>query len=906
VEASLLATKLHAPQVRPGLIARPRLTERLAHGLTRRLTLLSAPAGCGKTTLLGEWLGESRAVGEGAVPNPSRIAWLSLDADDNDPARFLTYFIAALETVQSGAGGGALALLQSLQPVPQKAILIALINGLAAFSADTALVLDDYHCIDAQPIHDALAFLVENLPERMHIVIASRTDPPLPLARLRARDQLTELRAADLRFTTEETAAFLNEAMGLGLDSADVAALDSRTEGWIAGLQLAATSMRDRSDIRGFIKAFTGSSRYILDYLAEEVLGRQTESVREFLLKTSILDRLCGPLCDAVTGRTDCQAMLARLELSNMFTVALDEERRWYRYHALFAEFLRSSLGPGGEVRELHRRAAGWYERNGFVPEAIRHSLEARDMEPAARLIERVARETLMRGEAGTLQSWLSALPEDLVHARPRLCIVGAWIALAAARLDDAEPLLQRAYSDAPERAPSHEAEIQGEAAAIRALIAALKGDTGLAIELSRKALESLPEDELFLQGLVMENLGIAYDTQGNIIEAGEAHARARAIGQAAGNRLLSAMAASQLADLKVLQGKLREAADMYGQAIREATEPDILYPIAAMIHSGLGRLRYEWNDLDAAARHLASAIEVGRQLESADRQVTSLVSLAQVRHAQGDTAGARDLAFQASQAMQGNVVSQPSILVSKVYRARLWIRQGNIEEAAAWAHEFLARPGDAPGYPGYLRQIEGTTWARVLMAQGKPELAAGTMAPLMQSAEEAGRTGDVIELLALMALALDARGQPVQAGTLIHRALTLAEPEGYVRLFVDEGRPMSALISRSLSQFEKGPRAGHKKLLAYIVRLQGAFSGKPAELHSDIDHGQRVMAEPLSGRELEVLGLVAGGLSNAEIAAKLFISVGTVKRHINNLFGKLEVRSRTQAIARAKSIGLI
>jgi LuxR family transcriptional regulator, maltose regulon positive regulatory protein len=897
VEASLIVTKLHAPQIRSGLIARPRLTERLARGLTRRLTLLSAPAGCGKTTLLGEWLGGSRAAAERATLSPSRIAWLSLDADDNDPARFLTYIIAALETVQSGAGGGARALLQSLQPVPQKAILTALINGLAAFSADTALVLDDYHCIEVQQIHDALAFLLENLPHRMHIVIASRVDPPLPLVRLRARDQLVELHTADLRFTTEETAAFLNEVMGLGLDGADVAALESRTEGWIAGLQLAATSMRDRSDVHGFIEAFTGSNRYILDYLAEEVLGRQTESVREFLLRTSILGRLCGSLCDAVTGRTDGQALLAKLDLSNMFTVALDEERHWYRYHTLFAEFLRNCLGAEGETRELHRKAAGWYERNGFLADAIRHSLETRDTEPAARLIERAAWETLMRGEIGTLQSWLSALPEDLVRAHPRLCVARAWIALTTGRLDDAEPFLQRA---------SQEAEVQGEAATIRALIAVLKGDTELAIKLSRKALESLAEEELFLRGFVVENLGLAYDTQGNIAEAEEAHARARAIGRAAGNRLLSAMAAGQLADIKVLQGKLREAADVYRQAIREATEPDALYPIAAMIYSGLGRVLYEWNDLDSAAHNVSTAIDVGRLFESADTLVTCLIYLAQVRHAQGDAVSAKDLALQSERAMHGNVLSRPSIMLAKAYGARLWIRQGNIDVAAAWADEYLARPRDAPGYPGYLRQIEATTWARVLMAQGKPELAAGAVTPLMQSAETTGRTGNVIELLALLALAFDAQGQSAQASTLIHRALTLAEPEGYTRLFVDEGRPMSALISRSVSQFEKKPQAGHKKLLAYIDRLQAVFSGMAAELRADIGHAQRGMPEPLSGRELEVLGLVAGGLSNAEIAAKLFISVGTVKRHINNLFGKLEVRSRTQAIARAKNIGLL
>ena len=889
--ASLLATKLHAPRARAGLIKRPRLTARLAAGMGRRLVLLSAPPGYGKTTLLCEWLSESRPGVEPRAMVPTRVAWLSLDSDDNDPALFLSGVIAALETVEDGAGAGARALLQSVQPVPQKAVLISLINAMASFGTDTALVLDDYHLIEAHAVHDALDFLVENLPRQVHVVVAGRRDPPLPLARLRAGDQLVEIRAEDLRFTVEEAALFLNEAMGLGLQPDDVRALESRTEGWIAGLQLAAASIRDRGDTPGFIRAFTGSNRYILDYLAEEVLDRQTPSVREFLVRTSILDRLCGPLCDAVAKRTDGKAVLEKLELSGTFLVALDQERNWYRYHALFAEFLRSCLAAGEETQALHRHASEWYGANELYPEALKHAFAAGDTQDAALLVERAARQTLLRGQTRTLQTWLSALPAQMIRSRPRLCVASAWVAVASGRLDDAESFLSFA---------SREAEIQGEVAAVRALSAVLGGETEAAIELSRLALEHLAEDDLFLRGLVAENLGLAYDTLGNVSEAGEAHTRARAIGQATGNRLLASMAAGQLADLKVLQGKLHQAADSFRQALREATEPDILYPIAAMLYSGLGRVLYEWNDLENADRNITAAIEVGRRMDSADTETTCLIYLAHVRQAQGDGRGARELELQAQDAMQGKFVSGTTLRVAKAHDARLAMKLGEVDAAQAWAQGHLTRLGDGPAYPGYLRQLESTTLARVLLAQGKPERAADILTPLLQPAEASGRTGDLVELLVLSARAMDASGTSEQAAALIQRALALAEPEGYIRLFLDEGPPLKTLMSRSLFQFRKKPQAGHARLIAYIARLLATFSGKPA------DHAQRAVAEALSARELEVLTLIAGGCSNGQIAEKLFISLGTVKRHVNNIFGKLEVGSRTQAVARARTLGLL
>ena len=913
----LLTTKLYIPPVRPELVSRPRLIEQLNAGLHRKFTLISAPAGFGKTTLLSEWVQQSERP----------TAWLSLDEGDNDPVRFWTYFITALQTVQTDIGESALAALESPQPPSFESVLTALINELTVAPQGDhqgrpyMLILDDYHLIEVQPIHQALTFLLDHLPPPsvgLHLVIASRTDPPLPLPRLRARDQLTELRAADLRFTPDETAAFLNQVMNLGLSANDVATLEARTEGWIAGLQLAALSMQGRADVSEFITSFTGSNRYVLDYLVEEVLRRQPEDVQRFLLHTSILDRMTGSLCDALTGRADGQTMLEMLEQANLFIVPLDQDRTWYRYHRLFAEFLRSRLRQPPplplsltaeikeEMSDLHCRASEWYERHGLLAEAVKHALDARDVERAARLIEQAVRQTLMRGEASTLLGWLEALPNRVIRSRPYLCLAHAWALVIAGQPDAAEQCAQEAI----QAASAGEAEIQGEAAAVRTLIAALRSDVPCTIEFAHQALEHLPADDLFLRGLVALNLGLAYDMHGNMTAASQAYSEAKAIGQAAGNTLVSLMAITQLADLKVLQGKLHEAADMYQQAIRLATEPGKQLPVAGMAYAAMGRLLYERNDLDAATRCLTTCVELGQQWEIPDILVAGSVYLAQVRQAQGDEDSARDLIQQAEQAMQGHIISPPTVGVAKAYQARLWVRQGNTEAAARWAQDYQARPSDVPSY---LRQIEGTTWARVLMAQGKPEAVTSLLDPLLQAAEAAGQTGNMVELLTLQALALEAQGESAQAITTFHRTLMLAEPEGYVRIFIDEGTPMRELMRQAAARGIAADYVG--KLLAALEKEtkdeRRTTKPLPSSLVPSTSSGQALgpsssLVEPLSERELEVLRLLTTHLSSTEIADELVISANTVRSHIKSIYSKLNVHSRMDAVQRARELELL
>jgi LuxR family maltose regulon positive regulatory protein len=915
----LLVTKLYIPPASHNLVSRPRLTARMNDGLRRTLTLVSAPAGFGKTTLLSEWIHTLTSISSstGRGETGVRAAWVSLDSGDNDPARFWAYFIAALETLQSGIGESAMALLQSSPTPPVEMFLTSLINAVAAISQDFVLILDDYHVIESQVVHDAVAFLLDHLPPAMHLIIASRADPPLPLPRLRARGQLVELRAADLRFTPDEAAAFLNQVMSLGLTSEHIATLESRTEGWIAGLQLAALSMRGREDISGFLAAFAGSQHYILDYLVEEVLQRQPEGIQTFLLRTSILDRMTGPLCDAVLGEvspTSGQETLDYLEHANLFIIPLDDRRQWYRYHHLFGEFLRSRLKQVQPelVARLHRRAAEWYEQGaaslgdkGLAIDAIRHALEATDFERAARLIEQHARETLMRGETSTLQGWLRALPESMVHARPYLGLAHAWCLVVDGQLSAAEPYLQEAVRLA---APA-DIKIQGEAAALNAFIATLRGDVPHAIEFARQALECLPADDLFLRGMAALNLGMAYDISEDIAAASQAYTEAQAIGQAAGNSLLSLMAMVQLADLKSQQGQLRAAGDLYQQAIRLASGPGKQLPFTGVAYASLGRLLYEWNDLDDAAQCLTTCVDLGRQWVSADMRLVGAVGLAQVRQAQGNVESAQALSREAEQAMRhGQVVSPPTIGVARAYQARLWLRQGAIEAAAHWADEHRAHPGDTSGYPGYLRHIEGASRARVLMAQGQMKPAADLLESLLRAAESAGQMGHVIELMALRALVFQSMGDSGRAAATLTQALRLAEPESYVRTFVDEGEPMRALLEKM--------EIRDWRLKAYVQRLLASFelsristsNFQPpiSNLQSPISNLQSPASNLLSEREREVLRLIADGLSNREIAAQLVVAVSTVKTHINNVYAKLGVRSRTQAAARARELDLL
>src|SRR5215207_9754920 len=659
---ALVTTKVRVPRTRTELVPRPRLREALVRYEGRRLTLVSAPAGFGKTTLLSEWL-EDRS-GDGRP-----VAWLSLEEADNDPARFLAYLVRALRSdLGEGIGEGVLASLRLPEFPPVEAVVGALINELADVRHEVTIVLDDYHVIHSRPVHEATAFLLEHLPENVYLVISSRADPPLPLAKLRARDQVTEIRAADLRFTTEEATAFLKGVMGLTLSAADVATLEEVTEGWIAALQLAALSMRDREDVSAFVEAFSGSNRHVLDFLAEEVLERQPEGVREFLLNTSVLERMSAPLCDALTSRDDGQQMLERMEHDNLFVIALDDERRWYRYHHLFADFLRSRLqrGQPERMRELHRRAAEWYEQNGWTSEAVRHELAAQEHDRAAALVEQVARKMWNRGEVMTLLGWLEALPEEVMRRRPQLLLQYSAALLWVGRLDDVEPIareIERAVGVSGEGRdddlrPSADETLRrvllGGVAATRSWRAYLKGDPHGAIALARRALTLLPEKDLELRTFAAFRLAEAYRTADDLEAASAAFAETAELGRAAGHDYLVLSAMSRQAKLQMARGRLRKADHLLRRALRFAVERggDSL-PATGEVHVVMGVLLYEWDELEAAARRLKEGIRLAERMGQLDTLVDGYVALSRVEMAQGNVESALERARDANSLAQ-------------------------------------------------------------------------------------------------------------------------------------------------------------------------------------------------------------------------------------------------------------
>ncbi len=884
-QVSLLTTKLYVPPTRPDFVSRSRLLERLNESRHRKLTLISAPAGFGKTTLLSEWisLGKTR----------TRVAWLSLDEGDNDPVRFLAYFVTALQTVEADIGDTPLAGLQSTQPPPLETLLTGVINEIAAISVPLTLVLDDYHTIEAQPIHNALTFLLDHMPPQMYLIIATRVDPPLPISRLRARGQLTELRANDLRFTVEETTGLLNEVMGLNLSAADVNALDARTEGWIVGLQMAALSMRGRKDVSRFIKAFSGSHRFILDYLVEEVLEQQPGDVQEFLLQTSILERMTAALCDLITGRDDSQTLLAQLEQANLFLFPLDDERHWYRYHHLFTDLLYSRLRQmyPGQLPDLHLRAATWFEKNYFIDEALHHALAAEEQDRAVRLIEQNAMARLMRGELATLLSWIKSI-EPLAHERPWLCIYQSWVLTLAGRLDQVDPWLQ----EAEHLVSAHEVagEVQdmlGHIVAIRAYQAVQRGEASRAIDLADQALEHLPESNKAIRSVVMLALGIAHRLSGDLAGASHALDEAVRIGQAAGNTYLALGALSGLADLLFDQGRLHQAFSTYSEIVQWATRPDgRCLSAAGMAYFGLGMICYEWNDLEASLQHVDRSIELCRKWGNVGILMASYVLLFWVRQARGEIESARGALSEAVRLARANPLAPRAVSWVESCRARSWLAQGDIEAAVRWAEQRGLKIDDDVSY---MRDAEYLTLGCVFLAQGKYDTALMLLERLRNSAETIGRIGSLIEILVLQAITFQTQSDIPRALATLERALALAEPEGYVRTFVDQGEPMARLLRRALSQ-GIAPN--------YVARLLAAF-GQEVELTSP---AMESLVEPLSERELEVLRLVVAGLSNPEIAQELVIAVSTVKSHVNHIYSKLGVESRTRAVARARELGLL
>ena len=901
----LLETKLHVPRWRRSLVTRPRLSERLSRGAESALTLVSAPAGFGKTTLLAEWLAAAPADGRS-------VAWLSLDQRDNDPALFWTYLVAALKTATPGVGAGALSLLQPPEP-PSEAGLVTLLNDLDAISNDVVLVLDDYHVIDARDVQDGMAFLLEHLPPQIHLVIASRTDPALPLARLRGRGELVEIRAADLRFTPGEAAAYLNGVMGLVLTAADVAALEGRTEGWIAALQLAALSMQGREDVTAFIAGFAGDDRYIVDFLAEEVLQRQPEHVQHFLLQTSILDRLSGPLCDAVTGQDGGKAKLAALEQGNLFLVPLDDRRRWYRYHQLFADVLHARLRDEqpDDVPDLHRRASAWYEQNGEPSEAIRHALAAQDFERAADLVELAIPAMRRSRQEAAVLGWLELLPDEVVRVRPVLSVGFAGALLAGgeyegveARLRDAERWLdgttgihQGPQVPAAEMVVVDDEEFRRLPAEIelyRAAQALVRDDGPGTVRHARRALELSPADEHLGRASAAALMGLAFWASGDLEAGYSGYAECMAGLRRAGHIADTFGCAIALADIRRTQGRLGEAMRTYEQALQRVPEQSgpVLRGTADM-YVGMSEIHRERDDLPAATQQLLRSQELGEHIGLPQNRYRWRVAMARVREAEGDLGGALDLLNEAERLYVGDFF--PNVRPVPALRARVLVTQGELGEALGWARE---RDLSVDDDLSYLREFEHITLARVLLARYAAERAERSIQEatrllerLLRAAEEGQRTGSVIEILVLQALAHQARDDIPAALASLRRAVTLAEPEGYVRIFADEGPPMASLL-----------RAAAKLRIArnYIRRLLAAVN--KTEDSTPVSQG---LIEPLSERELDVLRLLGTDLGGPDIARELVVSLNTVRTHTKNIYAKLGVNNRRAAVRRARELDL-
>jgi LuxR family maltose regulon positive regulatory protein len=873
----------------------------LNEGLTRPLTLLSAPPGFGKTTLLSEWI----------APMKPRVAWLVLDADDNDPVRFWSYFIAALQHIEAAIGSSSLALLQSPGATAVESMLRALVNemdslpddratdfvpnGIEGLRADLILVLDDYHVIETPAIHQHLSFLLDHLPPHMHLVISGRADPPLPLARLRARDQLLELHEVDLRFTTAEAALFLNETMGLSLTSEQIVALETRTEGWIAGLQLAALSLRGRENLSGFVQAFAGSHRFVLDYLTDEVLAGQPESIQNFLLQTSIPERLSASLCDALTGRADSQSILEELERNNLFVIALDDERHWYRYHHLFADVLRHRLARQSPTicDELHLRASAWFENEGLSAEAVNHALAARNWERAVPLMEMAGESLRKSGGVATLTHWIQALPDSIRRAYPALCLAYARTLVDAARFAHAETFILEAEHWLARNAQVNAAgvdSLRGRALALRAQLAITRGEFAQAIELSQRAGHLLAHDDVAWRSLVALNLAGAFRFTSHWAEADEAYREAAALSESAGDRINALIALSSRAEVLQAEGRLRQAVQQYERVLEVAqtwrlhTAPVIGYALV-----GLGRVFTEWNDLDAALPYTQAGLQRGEQAGIMDVSLRAYLVLARIRQAQNDTDGAL-AALDAADAVADIMgVAEVKDWINAL-RTGAWLARGDrgdMDAALAWASGFRGPLNDTV-YPGVPHAL-----ARVWLVQHEPDKALPLLDHALGSAQAVGRQGNAVHLLALKAVVQHAQGEPEQALATLGQALELAEPEGYIRAFADERAPMARLLRRMLT---RSPAS------EYVRQLLDAL-GEPATVEKP---GAAPLIERLSEREIQVLRLIADGATNKEIADELVLTVNTVKRHISNIFGKLEVSNRAQAIARARLLNLL
>jgi LuxR family maltose regulon positive regulatory protein len=907
--SGLLATKLHVPRVQPGFVDRARLTGLLDEGLAEpgRLVLVRAPAGFGKTSLLAAW----------ASAQHRPLAWLSLDEGDNDPARFWRYAAAALDRVRPGISGRITPLLPPAAAASPDGVVTALVNELAEDQA--LLVLDDFHLIEPGPVHDGVAFLIEHLPPGLRLVIATRADPPLRLGRLRVRRGLTEIQATDLRFTPQEAAALLRGAVlpsGTALSTDAISKLTARTEGWAAGLQLAGLSVRGQPDADAFVAVFSGSHRYVLDYLAEEVLERLAPDVRDFLLETSVLDRLCGELCDAVTGRPGGQAMLERIERAGLFVIPLDEERGWYRYHHLFAELLEKKLSAersGLTPAALHHAAAAWHAARGVPGEAVRHALAAGEPEWAGILIEQYFDAVYFTGEKATLARWLAALPADLVHRRTRLGLVRAFMALTSGDLPGATDALATVKPDTDEIPDTFrpsvgtEASLLGNIGAATAIahawLAYLRGDAAAMSEFAAQARGFLRDHDRLTGSIYQLNLALADWLSGRLDDAERCFETAIDWWRAAGQQALATQGCNYLGQIRRSRGDLDGALAAYRELLGLARFPSgSVSPVAGAGHVGIAELLYQRGEFDAARRELATGLPLCRQLSDTQALGVGLATLGWIRQAAGDPAGARDAMAEAERVGPNSAVAD---LLNPVpaQRARLLLAQGDVAAAARWTSGRGLSPGDEPGYP---RERDYLVLARVLLANGRPAAADGLLGRLLTVATSQGRAGSVIEIRALRALALAAGGDEPAAAAELSVALTLASPEGYIRVFADEGAPMASLLRAVLAGHRDGAEPARRVPLGYLAAVLRACEPAAQPDSRGAGAGLPGLVEPLTRRELEVLELLAAGSPNQRIADDLVVTLDTVKKHVTHVLGKLGAANRTEAVARARDLGLL
>jgi LuxR family maltose regulon positive regulatory protein len=895
----LLTTKLYLPPPRPNLVPRPHLIERLNLALVHELTLISAPAGFGKTTLVQEWVSD----------RDLNLAWFSIDSGDNDPVRFWMYVIAALQTIEPEIGRTVFAALQIPQPPPIKSLLTELINEIANGSNPISdiptgrrwlLALDDYHLITESKVHDSLVFFLDSLPPQMHLVISGRSDPPWPLARLRARSKMVEIRAEDLRFSSQEVAIFLNSVIKLDISLEDVAALEKRTEGWIVGLQMAALSMHKRSDISAFIRAFTGTNRFILDYLLEEVLDKQSPIIQEFLLKTSLLEQMTAPLCDFVLGRSDSLMILAQLEQTNLFLVPLDDQRKWYRYHHLFSELLHNqlTLRYPDEVSNLHRHASQWLEDQGFVDEPVAHALAAQDYERLAHLCEKFAQGMLHHNKHSVLSSWIEALPDELVHQRAWLCVYQSWTRLWSGKREGGEECLEnteRILENSSFLDEGEKKKLGGSIATVRAHYALINEQLPLAIEQANQALRLLPETDFYTRGTAGTALGGAYWGQGKVSQAEQAFVESASTALKGGFAYRASSALCYAGMQQVKQAKLRDAQRTFHQALSLAQGPGGLeYPSAGYPLVKLSELACEWNHLDQARKFAKDGVELCTLLGHIDLIAEAYAALAQVQIANADYAGVRATLQQADQISLETKLDPWVLGWLEGCRVRLWLSTGEFDQANRWIESYGL---DVDGEFNYHFDLHHVTLARVLVAQVTQNMREADadqclrlLARLLAVTDEMNWVHHKIQVLILQALALQSLQSHDGALHALHLAINLAEPEGYIRTFISEGKIMGELLQQ-LAEREKTSR--------YVEGLLQAYE-KVAP------NRQSCLVEPLSPRELDVMKLLMTSLPVPKIADELILSPNTVRSHIKNIYGNLGVFRRLDAIEKVKELRLV